>query len=64
MIISQNLLNNKLPNTKYDLDQRMNVEDINKNISPALCLGRIINDYKTTEENQFNSSFSDRSNII
>ena len=42
----------------------MNVEDINKNISPALCLGRIINDYKTTEENQFNSSFSDRSNSI
>jgi hypothetical protein len=29
----------------------MNVEDTNKNRSPALCPNKIINDYRSTDEN-------------
>ena len=54
-------MNQKIFNGQYDYDQRMNVEDINKNFNSANCQSRIINECKNIDDYfMLNSQTDDR----
>ncbi len=54
-------MNQKIFNGQYDYDQRMNVEDINKNFNSANCQSRIINECKNIDDQfMLNSQTDDR----
>ncbi len=54
-------MSQKIFNGQYDYDQRMNVEDINKNFNSANCQSRIINECKNIDDQfMLNSQTDDR----